>query len=75
MLKDNGLYKLSVAVFGKSKSKLTVVVVVVVVVVVKLKLFSSRYSVKIMQRCTIIIVFCLKLEPVKLQHETEKRKH
>ena len=45
MVKDNGLFKLNVAEFGKSKSKLTVDVVVV-----KLKLLSSRYSVKIMQR-------------------------
>ena len=68
MLKDNGLYKLNVAKFGKSKSKLTVDVVVV-----KLKLLSSRYSVKSMQRCTIIFVFCFKLEPVNFNTKRRKR--
>ena len=69
MLKDNGLFKLNITEFGKSKSKLTVDVVVVV----KLKLLCSRYSVKTMQRCTIIMVFCLKLEPVNYNTKRRER--
>ena len=67
MLKDNGLFKLNGTEFGKSKSKLTVDVVV------KLKLLCSRYSSKTIQRCTIIIVFCLKLEPVNYNTKRRKR--